>query len=700
MKNLPFTVLKHLHSNYSNFYSNNDNKYEIIDSNRVPYIAKFNKEILNFLTVADENGCIKLFRTFPKLKLTKEIAAQKSCIYDLEWLTSNQLACGGGDQFVSVYDVETSQRIAVLRGHTESVKSVSSIPDNPFIIASGSRDGSVLVFDLRCNKYQPTSEIVTDLGIDPDSTCIRAVNVLNKAHFTQSTSSTPQRSILKSKASNINSPSVQNQLKKSSPVACVLYQNDHHLISAGVTDGLIKIWDTRKIYSHSSKKLTDPNPVYAFDYQTDSASKKGFSSLAFNSTRTNLYSNCMNNCLYESNMVTYDANHVRVVNEALRPQIHKNFHLNNSNFIKSSLSQCDNFIVTGSSDFNAYIYSTNQNSGQACFRKYMPVIALKGHTNEVTTVDWNPFDPNQIVTCSDDNSIRLWNVKNDLDLIESKEFNFLKSEIIDEFTNVEDNLSELPEKLDENYISGVLFNRNLYNKYRPHFTTVFDDCLFIKFEQEHFLRKPKALLNRLNLDEMDFEEELCLRYESINIDKVNTNDKSSGSHNNSMICTSEFFNDLNETRENSFKKLKSILSDLPVNLVPENFVSRTKNEDDSEVKKFSSVFSTLCKSQSAAKPRIIKRKTGKTRRSQDSPEESMCQSNILMNLNRTPISCKKRSIYSTIIGEKSEPEHLKTPKTKKRLLMSECLNSSEENNQSNSHAPKTILDYFFVKQHD
>lgn len=615
------------------------------------------------------------------------------------------MACGGGDQFVSVYDVETSQRIAVLRGHTESVKSVSSIPDNPHIIASGSRDGTVLVFDLRCNKYQPTNEIVTELSIDPESTCIRAVNALNKAHFTQTSSFTPQRSILKSKASNINSPSVQHQIKKSSPVACVLYQNDHYLFSAGVTDGLIKIWDTRKIYSHSSKKLVEPVPVQIFDYQADLCTKKGFSSLTFNSSRTHLYSNCMNNYLYESNMLTYDSNHVRILNQALRPEVHKNFHLNNSNFIKSSISQCDNFIVTGSSDFNAYIYSTNQNSNLACFRKYMPVIVLKGHTNEVTTVDWNPIDANQIVTCSDDNTIRLWNVKSDLDMIESKECNFLTSEIVDEFKPLEDiedhiEASELPQKLDEKYISGILFNKNIFNKYRPHITTVHDDNLFIKFENEHFLKRPKTLLNRVNFDEMDFEEELCLRYESINIDKVNTNIKTPESSNTSLNCSNELISDnVNMIQENSFKKLKSMLADLPINLMEDNFASEIKNDEDEkiELKKFSSVFSTLSKSQNVPKPRTIRRRTVKTRKSQDSPEES--QSNILlMSLNRTPISCKKRSINSTIKDEKSE--HLKTPKTKKRLIMSECLNSSQENNQSNNQASKTLLDYFFIRNHN
>ncbi|CAF0882115.1 unnamed protein product [Brachionus calyciflorus] len=720
MTNLPFSVLKHLHSNFSNFYSNNDNKYEIIDSNRVPYIAKYNREILNFLSVADENGCIKLFRTYPKLILTKEIAAQKSCIYDLEWLSSNHLACGGGDQFVSVYDIQTSQRTAVLRGQTESIKSITSIPQNPFVLASGSRDGSVFVFDIRCNKYQPTVEIINELNIDAESCLFRAINTLNKAHYTETLPVNNQRSILKSKASNIStphSPSVNhhNQNRKSSPVACVLFQNDHFLISAGVTDGLIKVWDTRKIYTSTSKKPHEPTPVYTFDYQSDSACKKGFSNLMFNGTRTHLYSNCMNHNLYESNMLTYDSRHTRVVNQALRPRVHKNFHLNNSNFIKSSISQCDNFILTGSSDFNAYIYSINQNSNLACFKKYLPVIVLKGHTNEVTTVDWNPFDPNQVVTCSDDNSIRLWNVKRELDLIETKECNVLRSEIIDEFKSVEnadgenENLDfddELLEKRDENYISGIIFNKKMYNKYRPHSTGVFDDNFFINFENKNFLRKPRIVKNQINFDEMDFEDELCLKCENINIDKVNTNYETSPT----STILSSIENDLVESKiepnQKGFKKLKSILSDLPINILPESNDILAENQViKSEAKiNLSNVFSALCKNSNIIKPKSIKRRIVKLKKSPDSAEEGLTQQNILTNLNRTPLTSKKRNIKDDLDG-KNESEFTKTPKTKKRLIMSECQTPSRSDtahhiktHNTPSHPNRTILDFFKVRQ--
>ncbi len=51
----------------------------------------------------------------------------------------------------------------------------------------------------------------------------------------------------------------------------------------------------------------------------------------------------------------------------------------------------------------------------------------------MTAVDWNPLDSNQLVTCSDDNTIRLWNVRRDLDTLKANECNFCLAETIDEF---------------------------------------------------------------------------------------------------------------------------------------------------------------------------------------------------------------------------------------------------------------------------
>lgn len=231
--------------------------------------------------------------------------------------------------------------------------------------------------------------------------------------------------VLKTKHSNINNSfNSQPSLKKASPVASVLFQNEHTIVSAGATDGLIKVnlslffcfwiknyiergnfkkvWDTRKIYMSSSvKKNVDPSPLYIFDNQIrqdhtshllnlNSKTSKGYSNIIMNHSRSRLYANCMNNYIYEYNYQTYNDHHTRMLNKSNlikeSTSAHKNddgtakkkYHTNQSNYIKSSISQCDKFILTGSSDFNAYIYSTNENSDCQEFRKHMPVIVLKG----------------------------------------------------------------------------------------------------------------------------------------------------------------------------------------------------------------------------------------------------------------------------------------------------------------------------------
>jgi WD40 repeat protein len=81
-------------------------------------------------------------------------------------------------------------------------------------------------------------------------------------------------------------------------------------------------------------------------------------------------------------------------------------HKNATFYVKTSLSPDDRFLLGGSSDFNAYVWRvdhvTNPESGRT------PVIALEGHSNEVTGVAWSPTDICRLVTLSDDNTVWIW----------------------------------------------------------------------------------------------------------------------------------------------------------------------------------------------------------------------------------------------------------------------------------------------------
>ena len=239
-------------------------------SNSSKHIPSSSQSKVNILSESKIDKTIQFFL----LLFHIEINVQKSCIYDLQWLNSSQLVCGGGDQSISIFDVNTCERIATLKGHSESVKSIANLPSNPFLVGTGSRDGSVLIFDIRFNRTTDPAD---------NEALIRSVNCIQPAHFidNQSTQlhhrSTRISNALKSRTSALNSSPMSSQSshhshstanKKPSPVSCVAFQSEHLIVSAGATDGLIKVWDLRKIYP--SKKHIDQIPLYIFDNQTNS----------------------------------------------------------------------------------------------------------------------------------------------------------------------------------------------------------------------------------------------------------------------------------------------------------------------------------------------------------------------------------------------------------------------------------------------
>jgi WD40 repeat protein len=366
----------------------------------------------------------------------------KNCIYDLIWLNKTELACGGGDKIVNIVDTNTFDIKSVLKGHTESVKTITCVKTNTSIIASGSRDGSILIYDLRYNK-KSTDE------------AYHSINTIQAAHYNAGQMPSTPKTIKIHNNNNTNN----NNNNNISPIACVLFQNEHLIISAGATDNLIKVWDLRKTYTN---RLSNPQPLISFK---NDVTTKGYSNLVLTNCNTRLFANCMNNSIYEFDLCSY-----KCVNEL---QGHKN----SSNFVKSCLSIDDNFLLTGSSDSNAFIYPLN-------YKNRINVIKLESaHQNEVTCVAWSPHDINQLMTCSDDNSIRVWNVKHDLRVIEKQE-NLFKS------TEIEVNNKNLPTN-DDNI---KLFNQKFYFNQQFSCTSVYNDILFTNYQNKFDLKYKKTLL--------------------------------------------------------------------------------------------------------------------------------------------------------------------------------------------------------------
>ncbi|KAK6619282.1 hypothetical protein RUM44_003664 [Polyplax serrata] len=330
--------------------------------------CKFSQKNKNVVAVANENGivCIQNVK-----KVTDQCFVQthKNTVYDIAWMPQHsQFVTVSGDNSAKLWDCRESNinLISVFRGHKRSVRCVSFKPENTAVFATGSRDGSLMIWDARAQKkcatfthHVPDQIISSGAGASPVGT-----------------------------KCGTKKPGLSLELLNCKSVTGLVFQNDNTLISCGSLDNIIRIWDMRKTYSRSST-----NPVAKYQL---SAPYSGFSYLCMNSMQSKLYANCMDSYIYCFNINSYDPEPVAAFFG----------HENGSFYVKSSVSFDGNYLVSGSSDENAYVWNTK--GAELSEEGIKPFVKLSSHLAEVTCVEMSP-DNFTVVTCSDDGTFRLWN---------------------------------------------------------------------------------------------------------------------------------------------------------------------------------------------------------------------------------------------------------------------------------------------------
>ncbi|XP_077637907.1 denticleless protein homolog [Lonchura striata] len=328
----------------------------------------------HILAVANEEGFVRLYdteaQTTSKL-IFKEWQAHSNAVFDLAWVPGeHRIVTASGDQTAKVWDVRAGELLGICKGHQCSLKSVAFSRFEKAVFCTGGRDGNIMVWDTRCNKKD---------GF------YRQVNQISGAHNVAE-KQTPSK--LKKRRQNLRGLAPLVDFQQS--VTVVLFQDEHTLISAGAVDGVIKVWDLRRNYAAFRQ---DPLPLRSFCYPGTSTRKLGYSSLVLDSTGANLFANCTDDSIYMFNMTSLRTTPVAVFSG----------HQNSTFYIKSSTSPDDQFLVSGSSDCNAYIWKVSEPS--------LPPWILVGHSQEVTSIAWCPSDFTKIATCSDDNTVRIWRLQ-------------------------------------------------------------------------------------------------------------------------------------------------------------------------------------------------------------------------------------------------------------------------------------------------
>ncbi|NXD68451.1 DTL protein, partial [Eolophus roseicapillus] len=326
------------------------------------------------LAVANEEGFVRLYDTeaqTPSKRIFKEWQAHSNAVFDLAWVPGeHRIVTASGDQTAKVWDVQAGELLGACKGHQCSLKSVAFSRFEKAVFCTGGRDGNIMVWDTRCNKKDGFYRQVKQIS--------GAHNVVDKQ--------TPFKP--KKKRQNLRGLAPLVDFQQS--VTVVLLQDEHTLISAGAVDGVIKVWDLRKNYAAYRQ---DPVPFKSFCYPGTSTRKLGYSSLVLDSTGANLFANCTDDSIYMFNMTSLRTTPVAVFSG----------HQNSTFYIKSSTSPDDQFLVSGSSDCNAYIWKVSEPS--------LPPRILLGHSQEVTSIAWCPSDFTKIATCSDDNTVRIWRLR-------------------------------------------------------------------------------------------------------------------------------------------------------------------------------------------------------------------------------------------------------------------------------------------------
>jgi len=304
----------------------------------------------SILGIANEDGNIAFQDTdkeTPRMPLAG-LSAHNNAIFDFSWCPTdhNRLVTVSGDQKVALWDTANGElkRLRELRSHSRSVKCVEWRPASTTEFATGARDNLILIWDTRSNS-----------DTRPD-------NIVRNAH------THPER-----------------QGADGASVTGLVWLDDNNIVSVGGNDGVIKVWDMRKNYSLYKK---DPIPKQQI-FHPGTSGNQGYTGVLHSPSSCYIYVPCRDHVIYK-----YD-----IINAVQRPISTYTGADIDSFFIKSSLSVDGNYLASGSSDNNVYIWNTSSPGGH--------VANLGPQEENVTCVAWN-FKENILASCTDDMRHRIW----------------------------------------------------------------------------------------------------------------------------------------------------------------------------------------------------------------------------------------------------------------------------------------------------
>ncbi|CAF9937993.1 MAG: hypothetical protein HETSPECPRED_000734 [Heterodermia speciosa] len=369
----------------------------------------------SLVAIGDEEGGIRLLETdktsepsFSKTYLA--LRAHGNAILDLAFSPDDLLlATASGDRTTRIIDMPTQTATFTMAGHTSSVKQVRFRPGSSSVVATSSRDGGVLVWDLRCKGHEgPVQDIRVSLsgsdeggGTTASERYASQINTIQEAHAPALRQIAESITKLSSKPGLVRDcPSrtePQNRRGDVSVTALAFLPpgREHLLLTGSEANASVKLWDLRTSHSHRRMRAT---PLSSTQQPESHNNHRhfGLTSMALSGDGVRLYTVCRDNTVYAystSHLILGHAPELSLTaprprrsggaeREGLGPLYgfrHPQFHATTF-YVKSALrlavDEKSELLAVGSSDGCAVLFPTDERY----LGKSRIVSAFHGHT--------------------------------------------------------------------------------------------------------------------------------------------------------------------------------------------------------------------------------------------------------------------------------------------------------------------------------
>uniref|UniRef100_A0A914L822 Uncharacterized protein n=1 Tax=Meloidogyne incognita TaxID=6306 RepID=A0A914L822_MELIC len=315
----------------------------------------------HIFVLGNEWGSIALFNAKDDLDKYKFIRRGSRCIHSVildfcflpgipEWLIALS-----GKAHIYLIDITNGKPISCLVGHSCSVRCASVWPGNPHLLVSGSRDGSILGWDLRS---PPLGELT-----------------INGAEWG---ALAPSRTFaFAHESAGVVSPSSCKRSKTVASITGLLHFGENYVISSSSSASSgIRIWDLRYVTGAALRTLKVP--------QEEGGKEPGITSMCWDRFNSSFFASCTDDKIHEYLPISSCDLPVRSLNG----------HGIDSFYVQCAASPISDHLICGSSRNRAYIWDLQesrnyrQNIFKSSNKSFLPnpKFALEGNEGEFECV--------------------------------------------------------------------------------------------------------------------------------------------------------------------------------------------------------------------------------------------------------------------------------------------------------------------------